>query len=188
MPGSISDVVATGQRVVVAINNLSETFSSVFPVIPIPLSALSTDTYATGTWTPQATFATPGDLAVVYSTAATGQIGDYVMWGSLVYARWSLITTTFTFTTSSGSFRITGLPFTSADNFQSGGSFAQLSGFTGFDAATHTFVNPRVAGTASFIDFVQMGTTPATTAVSTSSFTTGTNLLIRGNVTYTKGS
>lgn len=66
------------------------------------------DDYEEGTWTPVLTFATPGDLSVVYSL----QTGTYRKVGSIVTARFQIVTTTFTHTTAAGALRITGLPFT----------------------------------------------------------------------------
>lgn len=62
--------------------------------------------YETGTFTPTMTFATPGDLTVSYTT----QKGSYWLLGSLAYFSMTLAATP-TFTTSSGAFRITGLPY-----------------------------------------------------------------------------
>ena len=57
-------------------------------------------------WTPQLTFTTPGDLAVVYST----QLGYAWRLGNIVVAIGSLVTSTFTYTTAAGNNRITGFP------------------------------------------------------------------------------
>jgi len=65
--------------------------------------------YEEGSWTPVLTFATPGDLAVTYST----QVGRYVKIGRLVLAQFAITTATFTHTTASGGLQITGVPFTS---------------------------------------------------------------------------
>lgn len=69
-------------------------------------STLSTYT-ANGVFTPVVTFATPGNLSVAYSV----QTGFYSRIGNIVTAIISLSFTP-TFTTASGSFQITGLPFT----------------------------------------------------------------------------
>ena len=62
---------------------------------------------STGTWTPVVTFATPGDLAVVYNA----QVGSYTKIGRLVTISCTISTTTFTYTTASGNLQVTGLPF-----------------------------------------------------------------------------
>lgn len=63
------------------------------------------------TWTPTITFATPGDLSVAYTT----QSGIYVKIGDMVFASFSIQTSTFTHTTASGDCRIGGFPFSSKD-------------------------------------------------------------------------
>lgn len=65
------------------------------------------DDYEEGTWTPAITFATAGDLAVVYSV----QVANYTKIGKLVVASLNITTSTFTHTTASGVLQITGLPF-----------------------------------------------------------------------------
>lgn len=70
------------------------------------------DDYAEGAWTPGATFATPGDKNIVLSPA----VGDYTKIGRLVIASFRFNSTTFSFTTASGNFNITGLPFTASSD------------------------------------------------------------------------
>jgi len=62
-------------------------------------------------FTPVITFATPGDLSVVYST----QLGQYVRIGNLVTVSIQLAFTP-TYTTASGTFFIESLPFTANNN------------------------------------------------------------------------
>ena len=66
--------------------------------------------YEEGTWTPTLTFATPGDLSVVYSV----RVGSYRKIGKTVHLQFSIFTSTFTHTTASGLAQVTGLPFTTA--------------------------------------------------------------------------
>jgi hypothetical protein len=66
------------------------------------------DEYEEGTFTPTFTFATPGDLSVVYGV----QTGAYVRVGNVVHIVITLQATP-TFTTASGQVRMGGLPFTS---------------------------------------------------------------------------
>lgn len=63
-----------------------------------------------GTWVPTMTFATPGNLSVVYTT----QEGTYLKIGRLVFARVRLVCTP-THTTASGNWSLTGLPFTATN-------------------------------------------------------------------------
>ena len=62
--------------------------------------------YATGTWTPTLTFATPGDLAITYSARS----GTYTKIGNLVVVHFDISTSAFTWTTASGNLQITGTP------------------------------------------------------------------------------
>lgn len=73
------------------------------------------DKYDEGSWTPAITFDTPGDLSVVYGT----RTGTYVRIGKAVIVEFD-ITFTPTFTTASGTFYLTGLPFTSGNDRNSG--------------------------------------------------------------------
>lgn len=66
------------------------------------------ETYLSGTWTPAITFATPGDLAVTYST----QTGQFFRIGAMVFVQFQITTSAFTHTTAAGNLRITGLPYT----------------------------------------------------------------------------
>lgn len=83
----------------------------IFPATQTASAGANTlDDYEEGTWTPVLTFATPGDLSVAYSSRA----GRYTKIGRLVQLNFSVLTSTFTHTTASGTLRVTGLPFTSA--------------------------------------------------------------------------
>lgn len=66
------------------------------------------DDYEEGTFTPNITFATPGDLSVTHST----ELGRYTKIGNIVFFTARVITSVWTHTTASGTFRLTGLPFT----------------------------------------------------------------------------
>lgn len=95
-------IVAVLRQAVEAIEgNLTSIASLTTSVATIPATTAAT-------WTPAITFTTPGDLNVVYSV----QVADYVKIGRLVMARFQVTTSTFTFTTASGSLTMTGLPFT----------------------------------------------------------------------------
>lgn len=82
-----------------------------FPAVQIPSAGANVlDDYEEGTWTPSFTFAVPGNVNVVYGT----RIGTYTKIGNQVVCSFNMSTTTFTHTTASGVWLITGLPFTSA--------------------------------------------------------------------------
>lgn len=61
----------------------------------------------TGIFDPVLTFSTPGNLAVAYST----QSGFYTKIGDLVFTSVRLVTSSFTWSTSSGPLQIAALPF-----------------------------------------------------------------------------
>ena len=89
------------------------------------------DDYEEGTWTPEFTFAIPGDLAVTYPN----QVGNYRIVGKLCIATF-ILEFTPTYTTSSGSARVTGLPLSSGNYLATSASVDRFSGFTltaGFD-------------------------------------------------------
>ena len=105
----------------------------IFPATQVPSADANTlDDYEEGTWTPVLTFATPGDLDVVYTT----QVGTYSKIGRDVRVTGNIRTTTFTHTTASGLLKITGLPFTAANVT----GLAHFGGFacTGITKATYT--------------------------------------------------
>ncbi len=64
-----------------------------------------------GLWTPVLTFATPGNLNVVYST----QAGEWDLNDGVVRLFFGIVTSTFTHTSASGALNIIGNPFTSVD-------------------------------------------------------------------------
>jgi len=137
--------------------------------------------YAEGTWTPTVTFATPGDLSVVYSA----RTGIYTKVGRLVMVQFDIGTTTFTFSTAAGNFIISGLPFASASGFFRGsGAFPHFTGFTTFTVAGSTMIVPRIDPGATTMLLTQWGTN-GTSFAGVSNFTSGTNLVIRGFAIYT---
>ena len=80
----------------------------VFPAIQNASAGSNTlDDYEEGTWTPAVTFATAGNLVVVYTT----QGGDYTKIGRMVTLTLNIVTSTFTHTTASGEVRVSGVPF-----------------------------------------------------------------------------
>jgi hypothetical protein len=90
-----------------------------FPATQVPSSDANTlDDYEEGSWTPTLTAATPGDLAVAYST----QVGRYTKIGRIVVATCRIITSSWVHTTASGEFRIAGLPFAHGGSYPSPGA------------------------------------------------------------------
>lgn len=143
-----------------------------------PLTGIS---YSTGTWTPVLTFATPGDLSVVYAT--NGQQGYYTKIGRLVTASCLISTSTFTFTTASGNLQITGLPF--AARTQTGmiwhsGALAE----SGLSLTGSVTLAGRVASAASLMTFVVTGGTGSQSNVASGNTTSATNVVIEFTITY----
>lgn len=85
-----------------------------------------------GAWVPGLTFATPGNLAVTYST----QVGSYLKHGRLVLLQFNINLSAFTWTTSAGALQITGVPF--APNATAGVVFRGTLQFSGITKAGYT--------------------------------------------------
>jgi hypothetical protein len=102
-----------------------------FPATQVPSADPNAlDDYEEGSWTIGITFATPGDLSVAYST----QSARYTKIGREFMFDGTAITSTFTFTTSTGSLRMSGLPFAPA----SGIPAVTLSRWSGVTSAVAT--------------------------------------------------
>lgn len=136
-----------------------------FPAVQVPSAGANVlDDYEEGTFTPTITFATPGDLNVVYSA----QNGFYTKIGRLVHFFITIITTTFTHTTASGGLQIAGLPFTVLGN-----PSACLSQWVGITSAVTTpQIGSTLNGTTAL--FVVMNVaTGAVTTLTTANAPTG---------------
>ncbi len=151
-----------------------------FPATQNPSTDANTlDDYEEGTWTPAITFATPGDLNVVYST----QFGHYTKIGKLVRVNYRVITSTFTHTTAAGALQMTGLPFTSqtTGGNEHGGALiysqlTQTAGFNGFVA--------RIVNNVTLVDFLQVGTAINTAVATIASALTATQKVLIGTIVY----
>ena len=138
-------------------------------------NANTLDDYEEGTWTPVITFATPGNLNVVYS----GQTGTYTKIGRLVSLYFNVSTSTFTHTTASGVLQITGAPFTAVNN--DGFSGGQWSGLT---KANYTDVAFFVgAGTSTVLANIS-GSGQALANVTTADLPTGVNKTFTARIHY----
>lgn len=130
-----------------------------FPVTQVPSADPNVlDDYEEGSWTMGLTFATPGDLNVVYSA----QTGRYTKAGRAFLYDGTVTTTTFTYTTATGTLRVTGLPIASG-----GGTPAVALGrWTGVVSAVTT---PQIVGLVSSpnIQFEVMNVAAGTTATLT---------------------
>ncbi len=126
-------------------------------------------------FTPTITFATPGDLAVVYSTRE-GMVVDF---GPLQLVRFRLVTSTFTHTTAAGDFQITGNPIAAPAN---------VMGYTtwqGITKANYTQVSPTISSGSSIINMTGSGSGQALATLSKNDFPTGGTVAFRGAVLIT---
>ena len=129
-------------------------------------------------WTPVFTFATPGDLSVVY----TVQGGSYTRTGNVVTATFQ-ISCTPTFTTASSTFQITGLPFTSNSATGNVAVGALIISSIGLPVGK-TFGSLFLGSNSSVINIYASGTATAVTPLAATNFTTGVAVIIAGSLTY----
>lgn len=135
--------------------------------------------YSTGTWTPTLTFATPGDLNVVYSV----RVGSYTKIGRLVTANCNITTSTFNHTTASGALQVTGLPF--AAKTLTGYSATGPMSFAGLTVTGAFFVGPSIASAASLATFSVTAGGPSTiTSVAFGNTTSGTQVILNFSISY----
>ncbi len=129
-------------------------------------------------WTPAITFATPGDLSVVY----TLQAGKYTIVGNQVTLTFQIAFTP-TYTTASGGITVTGLPFTNnsaTGNIATG--ICNLGTIT-FPALCTMFYTYIAAG-GTVINIYGQGSTQGASAFGTTQYTTGGAQVIGGSITY----
>ncbi len=150
-----------------------------FPATQVASSDANTlDDYEEGTWTPALTFATPGDLAVTYSS----QLGWYTKIGNVVVCWFNLVTSAFTHTTASGSLQITGLPF--SVNSTTGSFGISTLYFQGITKAGYTqFVFRAIPGSTG-ADCLASGSGVAAATVNAADMPTAGTVLLRGQLTY----
>lgn len=134
------------------------------------------DDYEEGTWAPVLTFATPGNLAVTYVSAA----GEYTKIGNVVTLRFQVVTSAFTHTTASGILKLTGLPFTS------GSAFAVIGSMTwaGITKASYTNIVPVIASGTSEVKLTACGSGVGASDVVAADAPTGGTISLRGEITF----
>lgn len=132
-----------------------------------------------GTWTPVFTFTTPGNLSVSYAT----QLGYYARVGDFVILYCNLVCTP-TYTTASGSARVTGAPYGQINVTNSGGgSILHHSSALTYPAGC-TWVNVRILSASSTMDIVGAGSATTVTNLTTTQYPTATAQTIRFFATY----
>lgn len=129
-------------------------------------------------FTPVFTFATPGDLSVVYTT----QTGFYIRIGDLIWA-YIVLACTPTFSTASGNLQITGLPVASHSGENIVGS-CMLGGtaITWPTGTTCTFC--QLGSTSTTLAIFGAGSTKAVAQFGASQFGSGTALVIQATFMY----
>lgn len=137
------------------------------------------DDYEEGTWTPVITFATPGDLAVVYSLRSA----YYTKIGRLVSLSFAMVTSTFTHTTASGGLLITGLPFTPITTDANYRAYAPIL-YSGITKAGYAAFSSALIGNSSSIQVLASGSGVAVAAVATTDMPTGGTVALGGSVNY----
>lgn len=131
-----------------------------------------------GTWTPTLTCATPGDLSVTYST----RFGSYYRIGRLVVLHYSITTSAFTHTTSSGNLQITGIPFTS-DTITNNGSESSVR-WSGITKANYTHLNMALAVNSTTAIFQLSGSGQSLYTVAITDLPTAGTVNLAGTHTY----
>lgn len=151
----------------------------VFPATQVASTDVNTlDDYEEGTWTPVLTFATPGNLSVVYTT----QVGRYSRTGNVVHVQFNVTTSTFTHTTASGGCQITGLPF--AHITQAGSANSMDMSWQGITKASYTQVSGRVGSGGSLIELYASGSGQSVSAVAAADMPTTGSVVFIGSGWY----
>lgn len=134
-----------------------------------------------GLWTPTLTAATPGDLAVAYTT----RVGVYTKELPYVTIKFELQTSTWTYTTASGSILINGLPFavsTDADDPPAYNGF--ITFFSGFTSANFTHLGSRIAASGTSIFLPKSGSAQAAANSAVTDWPTAGTVRIVGELRY----
>lgn len=163
--------------VTLVVNVLSVGGSGTKTAWTISQSAPINTTYSEGTWTPAITAATPGDLAVTYST----QRGNYTKIGRQVIAECVLVTSSFTYTTATGEFRISSLPFTASVNPMGDEGPAIVGGYT---KANFTAVTASVTASLTYGVIRTGGSGQTVTSFNITDFPSAGSVVIRCQFIY----
>jgi hypothetical protein len=140
-------------------------------------AANALDDYEEGSWTPAFTFATPGDLAI---SGYNAQSGVYQKVGNTVSASfYAYVATQMTFSSASGNFHITGLPFTISGSYTAG-----AMDIMGLATARSCQVIIAESG-LSYLKLMGTDTGASRVTATTAHITSGALLFIRGEISYT---
>jgi len=131
---------------------------------------------ASGTWTPDITFATPGDLAKTLTVT-----GVYQRVGRLCTATFQIDSSAFTHTTAAGAFRITGLPFAAATSPDATGI---LGAFRGITKASYTQFNLRTVNAQTYLQIYASGSGQVPANLVATDMPSGGTTALYGQITY----
>jgi hypothetical protein len=133
-------------------------------------------------FSPEITFATPGDLSVTYSFNS----GTFYRQGSWVHSVFTIHTNSFTHSTASGALRITGFPLPNRPTETSGeplyGGF--FIAFQGITLANYTQFAPEMESQQSYCIVRGSGSGQNRIAVQASHVPTGGDVILDGNIWY----
>lgn len=132
------------------------------------------DDYEEGTWTPVLTFATAGNLVVVYSI----QTGVYTKIGRQANVQFLIRTSTFTHTTASGTLQITGFPFTSS------ATTTGPTNWRGVTKANFTDMSSRLDSGTATGNIMASGSGQVTAVLTAADMPTGGTVEFFGQVTH----
>lgn len=146
-----------------------------FPATQVPSADPNTlDDYEEGTWTPVFTFATPGNLVVAYAF----RVAEYTKIGRSVLAALNVQTSTFTHTTASGNFQITGLPFANGSSCP----YEAAALWQGITKAGYTDVVLQVS--ASMLQLGASGSASSATNIAPADMPTGGTVRVSAGFNY----
>jgi len=134
------------------------------------------DDYEEGTWTPDFTFSTPGDLTVSYSS----QVGNYRIIGKLCIATFTLEFTP-TYTTAANNPRVTGLPLSSGTYLTTPASVDRFSGFTLSDGFDNLWL--RKSTGQAFVELWSTGRS-GSSLLTASAVASGSAKILNGTIIY----
>lgn len=137
------------------------------------------DSTKRGVWTPNMTFATPGDFAKTFSI----QAGWYnVNASGLATATFALATSSFTWTTASGGLSITGLPLT-ASNETNYVAVSTLQ-WQGITKANYTQWSPYILASGNTIAISGCGSGQANVTLSAADMPSGGSVVLFGTIQF----
>jgi hypothetical protein len=136
---------------------------------------------ATGTWVPEITFETPGDLAVTYN----GQVqeGVWTKSGQLVTLHFMVQTTAFTHTTASGDFLIGPLPFTSYTTTDTGAPINVGSAIIVFGGSNQSTAKINIGRNTNYMN-VSLESAGTFAFANEANVTSGNTVNIRGTISF----